>query len=154
MLPFNFFFPSLSCHWFFLLGVGVFPEAIVTVNDFSLLAIITFVPGDCSWLSGLWQALTAISSFQLHTNFLRGAQKKILFRSFSPLFLHVPPFPLSCLPSLGALPQDGDTQGSLVEKPAVRCGEFGCIQGGNISREEAPQLLFPRLCLGPGLHGC
>lgn len=148
------FFFSLSCHWFFLLGVGVFPEAIVTVNDFSLLAIITFVPGDCSWLSGLWQALTAISSFQLHTNFLRGAQKKILFRSFFPLFRRVPPFPLSCLSFLGALAQDGGTQGSLVEKPTVRCGTFGCIQGGNISREEAPQVLLPEPCLGPGLHGC
>lgn len=97
--------------------VGVFPEAIITVNDFSLLAIITFVPGDCSWLSGLWQALTAISSFQLHTNFLGGAQKKILFRSFFPLFLCVPPVPLSCLPFLGALDQDGAHRGVWWRNP-------------------------------------
>lgn len=96
-LPFFFLsiFFLLSCHSFFLLGVQDFSEAIVTVNDFSLLAIITFVPGDCSRLSGLWQALTAISSFLLCTNFLRGAQKKILFLHF-PSPSRASPSPLLC----------------------------------------------------------
>lgn len=126
-LPFLFFL-FLSCHWFFLLGVGVFSEAIVTVNDFSLLAIITFVPGDCSRLSGLWQALTAISSFLLCTNFLGGAQKKILFHSFFPSFSAclLSLFSASGLPSLGALPQEGSVLGRLVEKPTARCGAIGC----------------------------
>lgn len=125
LLIFSFF---LHCHWFFLLGVEVFSEAIVTVNDFSLLAIITFAPGDCSQLSGFWQALTAISFFLLPSKFLREAQKKILSHSFSSslcMFL----LSLCCtsgFPSLRALPQYRSVLGRLVEKPTARCGALGC----------------------------
>lgn len=91
LLIFSFF---LCCHWFFLLGVGVFSEAIITVNDFSLLAIVTFAPGDCSQLSGLWQALTAISSFLLPSKFLGEAQKENTFSFLFLFFLYVSPFPL------------------------------------------------------------
>lgn len=136
LLPFFFslfLFFFLSCHCFFLLGVGVFSEAIVIVNDFSLLAIITFVPGDCSRLSGLWQALTAISSFLLRTNSLRGAQKKILFPSFPlpSLCLSFPsalPLPLSALLQEGSV---GRNSQQSTREALGHCWERKCLLGGS-----------------------
>lgn len=129
----------------FLPGVGVFSEAIVTVNDFSLLAIITFVPGDCRPLSGLWQALTAISSFLLRTNFLRGRK-----HFFVPLLSLCPSFSPSL--HLASHLQDlchrkSPHWGGWWRNPEEGVGCLDATRRGSISWEEAPRLLLFMPCL-------
>lgn len=101
------------------------------------------MPGDCSWLSGLWQALTAISSFQLHTNFLGGSQKKILFRSFPPLFPRVPPVPFPASLSWELWPRMGAHRGVWWRNPQRGVGHLDAPRGETSPGKEHPSFCDP-----------